>query len=140
MIHRCTNPRASGWKYWGGRGITVCERWLTSFEDFLADMGERPPGTTIDRYPNKEGNYEPGNVRWATPTTQARNRRGNSLIEFRGSTRPLASWAESVGISPAALTWRLKHGWSIELALTISRANAEGRRQDHVDRGIGARS
>jgi hypothetical protein len=73
MWQRCTNPAKSNYKYYGGRGITVCERWRV-FENFVADVGLRPHGLTIDRFPNKNGNYEPGNVRWATHSEQMRNR------------------------------------------------------------------
>jgi hypothetical protein len=74
MIGRCTNPRATDYRFYGGRGIQVCDRWRHSFPVFLADMGERPLGTTLDRI-NNDGDYEPGNVRWATPKQQAANRR-----------------------------------------------------------------
>ena len=75
MIQRCTNPRRDNYERYGGRGITVCERWMT-FANFLADMGERPDGTSIDRIDNYRG-YEPGNCRWATAIEQAQNKRAS---------------------------------------------------------------
>lgn len=76
MIERCSNPRHIGFKYYGGRGVTVCDRWRASFADFLADMGTKPtPRHSIDRYPNAAGNYEPSNCRWATPGEQRANQR-----------------------------------------------------------------
>lgn len=77
MIQRCTNPRARNYKHYGGRGITVCARWRDSFEAFLADMGPRPAKLSIDRI-NVNGNYEPGNCRWATQIEQVRNQRPRS--------------------------------------------------------------
>lgn len=77
MKNRCTNPRNRAWRLYGGRGIKVCDRWMASFLDFISDVGERPPGTTLDRIDN-DGNYEPGNVRWATSKQQSGNRRNHA--------------------------------------------------------------
>lgn len=74
MKKRCLNPKHKGYKNYGGRGISVCERWLESFDNFKADMGNRPPGKSLDRIDNS-GNYEPSNCRWATAKEQIANRR-----------------------------------------------------------------
>jgi hypothetical protein len=79
MLSRCRSPKSPGYKYYGGRGIAVCDRWL-KFENFFADMGERPDGLTLDRYPDNDGNYEPGNCRWATPLEQIHNRRAPIFV------------------------------------------------------------
>lgn len=83
MIQRCFNPNSSWYHRYGGRGITVCEHWLGKhgFENFLTDMGEPPPGMTLDRFPDKDGNYEPTNCRWATPREQTINRSATKLSE-----------------------------------------------------------
>jgi hypothetical protein len=86
---RCTNSRTKAWKYYGGRGITMCDRWFSSYENFLADMGRKPtPKHSIDRI-NNDGNYEPGNCRWATSLQQNNNRSDNKKErEDNGSIAP----------------------------------------------------
>lgn len=79
MIQRCTNPTAEGWAHYGGRGIRVCDHWR-KFDNFLADMGERPEGLTLERI-NNDGDYEPGNCRWATQAEQLMNRRRSSYYD-----------------------------------------------------------
>ena len=81
MLQRCENPKATKFRNYGGRGIKVCDRWhdfATFYADTIAEIGPRPKGTTLDRWPNNDGNYEPGNVRWATGAQQNNNRRGAS--------------------------------------------------------------
>lgn len=85
MISRCENPRATSWKWYGARGIAVCARWH-AFENFLADMGERPNGRTLDRI-NNDGNYEPSNCRWATGKEQISNRRTKAAVRQRDTSR-----------------------------------------------------
>jgi hypothetical protein len=84
MVQRCTYLAHPKYHLYGGRGISVCDRWLGSFENFLADVGERPAGKTLDRYPDQNGNYAPVNCRWATPKEQAANsRRSFKFQEIR---------------------------------------------------------
>lgn len=126
MIQRCTNPKHSSFASYGGRGIKVCQRWLDSFDNFLLDMGEPPPGLTIDRE-KVDGDYEPGNCSWATRKEQGNNRRTNRSIELDGVTMNLKQWAESAGMSDKALRYRLKAGWSLREALTRPLNHANGR-------------
>jgi hypothetical protein len=117
MITRCFDPSSDSWATHGGRGISVCQRWRSGFQNFLADMGSRPsPHHSIDRIDN-DGNYEPSNCRWATRSQQMRNTRTNRLITAHGETMCLSSWAERIGISPNALYMRLRR-WSIERAIS----------------------
>lgn len=115
MKRRCLRPRDDRWNDYGGRGIKICERWLT-FVNFLADMGERPPGTSIDRIDN-DGDYCKENCRWATPQQQQDNSRQTKLISFNGETRSVRGWARKLSIAQPSMRWRLKH-WSLERALT----------------------
>jgi len=119
MIQRCTNPDFPEYEHYGGRGITVCERWH-DFANFLADMGERPSSKySIDRFPDNNGNYEAENCRWATSREQGRNKRTNRIIEAFGRKQLLCEWAEETGLSPTLITARMgRLGWSIERALS----------------------
>lgn len=110
MIQRCTDEKHHAWERYGGRDITVCERWYT-YENFLADMGERPVGLTIDRI-DSNGNYELGNCRWADRKTQANNRRDNRYLEHNGERLPLAQWSERLGIELYTIVNRMKRGLS----------------------------
>lgn len=127
MLQRCTNSRLRIYQYYGGRGISVCERWK-DFSAFYADMGERPsPQHSLDRI-NNDGNYEPGNVRWSLSIQQRGNQRPfasqngrhrtNRLITAFGETLHLKEWVRRTAINRHTITSRLKHGWSAERALS----------------------
>ncbi len=119
MRARCYYARDIEYPNYGARGITVCERWRTSFESFLEDMGPRPsPKHTLDRYPDNDGNYEPSNCRWATCSEQSNNKRTNRRLTLNGKTQTLAEWARECGMGADAIAWRIKRGWSIERAIT----------------------
>lgn len=118
MCHRCTNPASPAWKAYGGRGITVCDRWLNSVTAFIEDMGRKPsPKHELDRVKNDRG-YSPDNCRWVLRKVNCRNRRSNRLITFLGSTLTLAEWAERQNLSRGLIGDRLDSGWSPERALT----------------------
>lgn len=110
MMHRCYSPNHSSFRYYGGRGITVCERWH-KLENFLADMGDRPAGTSIDRI-DVNGNYCPENCRWATSLEQARNRRKNYRLEVGGVEMTLYEAAATLGLTHGTLWSRLQRGWT----------------------------
>ena len=118
MRKRCSNPSYGNYHRYGGRNIVVCDRWLKSFVNFLADMGPKPSSKhTIDRIDN-DGNYEPSNCRWATPKQQSRNKSTNHLVTHNGRTMCLVEWAEETGIGFVTLYCRLQSGWSIKQVLT----------------------
>lgn len=116
MIYRCENEKCRDYPRYGGRGVEVCDRWH-SYPAFLADMGPRPPRTTIDRI-DVEGNYEPGNCRWASARTQGNNRRRHRLITRNGVTKTLAQWVAETDQQYNTVLRRLKFGWDVERAIT----------------------
>lgn len=117
MVGRCTRPSHRNFHHYGGRGITVCERWR-DFTFFFADLGSRPfPDASLDRIDN-DGNYEPGNVRWATRREQARNTRANRLVEIDGRAMPVVEAAESIGMAQVTFATRIRRGWSVERAVS----------------------
>ena len=119
MVGRCTTESDAAFKNYGGRGIKVCDRWL-DFVNFLADMGERPPGKTIDRIDNN-GDYCKENCKWSTPQEQSRNRRSNHLLTFQGKTMNITEWSEEIGINHRTIRSRINYGFSIERVLSTSK-------------------
>ncbi len=121
MIQRCENPNDDSYENYGGRGISVCNRWFV-FENFFADMGEIPgPKFTIDRI-NNDGNYEPSNCRWATRKQQNRNRRSNRFLTVDGQTKTLIEWSEISGLSHSSILGRLEKGMSHKDAVFTPRS------------------
>lgn len=116
MVQRCHNANSKDYDRYGGRGIFVCDEWQT-FSNFLADMGERPEGKSLDRIDNDKG-YSPQNCRWADAKSQQRNKRNSRLITHDGKTMTLVEWAEYTGINQRTLSGRLKNGWDEISAIT----------------------
>lgn len=107
ILDRCNNPNSKAYKNYGGRGISVCKSWSESFESFIRDVGYPPgKGYSLDRI-NNDGDYSPGNVRWATQLEQSRNTRRNILITYKGEIKVLKDWAVTLGISHYTLVDRL---------------------------------
>lgn len=114
MKSRCFNENSPRYKDYGGRGITVCDRWKSKFTNFLEDMGEPPSSKhSIDRK-DVNGNYEPGNCRWATTEEQSLNRRNSKLITINGVTKNQITWAKELKMSSGKLKTRLELGWDIK--------------------------
>ncbi len=122
MWTRCTNPNQQNYDRYGGRGITVDERWA-QFPDFLRDMGVRPDGLTIERIDGAKG-YSPENCRWATRAEQNQNKKDTHRIEYNGETKNASQWAKIVGIRTGAFLHRLNSGWSIEQAINTPKMPA----------------
>ena len=116
MQSRCNRKSDTVYKYYGGRGIRVCKRW-DKFENFYADMGDRPKGKSIDRKDN-DGDYRPDNCRWATRKEQGRNRRSNIMIKYAGKSQCIATWGEELGI-PYLILWKRLQDYSPQIAFNM---------------------
>ena len=128
MVDRCYNTKCHAYKDYGGRGITVCDRWRGrgSLQRFEQDMNPRPsPRHTLERVDNNKG-YSPGNCTWATRDRQASNRRGIKLVTINGRTQHKAAWAREIGISQTAFNTRISKGWTGEKLLQAASPNASG--------------
>ncbi|PWJ80621.1 hypothetical protein C7441_112163 [Pseudaminobacter salicylatoxidans] len=118
MIQRCEYEGSDSYELYGGRGIKVCRRWREDFEAFYRDLGPRPSSHhTIDRYPDNDGDYEPGNVRWATASEQAANRRTSTIVTVDGEDICLTEASRRAGVHPETARKRLGRGWSQDEAL-----------------------
>jgi hypothetical protein len=114
MRQRCLNPNAIGYKNYGGRGIKICKRW-NDFENFAKDVGVPPSSKhTLDRFPNKNGDYEPSNFRWATWKEQQRNKRDNKTVSYKGETKTVAEWSDITGIEYSTIHRRLSNEWKLD--------------------------
>ncbi len=118
MKTRCCNEKSRNYKYYGGRGITICDRWLNSFQNFYEDMGEKPKGLTIERI-NNNGNYKPSNCRWATRKEQGNNKRNNHILNCGRLSLTVAQWARILDIKAHILYTRIYRGWSVERTLGV---------------------
>lgn len=116
MIQRCTNPNDAKYSDYGGRGISICDRWRV-FSNFLEDMGVKPEGYELERMDNNRG-YNPENCKWATRKEQNRNKRNSRLLTLGDETLCVTEWADRVGINYNTIIERLGRGWSVEKALT----------------------
>jgi hypothetical protein len=118
MKDRCKNPKNKSYKYYGGRGIEVCERW-EKFENFLEDMGKKPEGYSIERV-DVNGNYDKLNCKWVPKSEQSQNKRNNRYLTYLGKTQNLADWVIETGLTRSCIEQRLKRGWTVEKTLSTS--------------------
>jgi hypothetical protein len=123
MMQRCQDPNQKQYKYYGGKGIKVCDRWH-DFPSYLADMGMPLEGQTIDRIDSNK-DYCPENCRWVSRSEQMKNRSNAVLITFNGTTKNLIDWARSIGINKSTLKYRLRN-WPMEKALAHTRFKTNG--------------
>jgi len=120
MIQRCYDSSSDRFLFYGAKGITVCERWRSSFMSFLEDVGPKPTNLhTLDRFPDRSGNYEPGNVRWATCEEQQNNRSNNHIVTIDGISMTLARWSKHLGVNYSTVRTRIQRGQSERSALGL---------------------
>ncbi len=130
MKTRCTNTIDKNFEHYGARGITVCDRWLNSFENFYEDMGDRPEGLSLDRIDNN-GNYEKSNCKWSTRTEQGRNQNSNRIVTYNGKDMCLMEAVERYSKHQySTVHSRLRVGWSIEDALEKPIKNKQGEKDE----------
>lgn len=120
MKRRCLSPDSDNYHNYGARGITIDPRWIADFREFLKDVGPRPSKQhSLDRHPNNDGNYGPGNVRWATALEQQNNKRNTRMVDLSGGARPLQEVARELGMHPELIRGRLNSGMAPDLAVSI---------------------
>ncbi len=119
MIGRCTKPKNSRYRYYGARGIKVCDRWM-EYENFKADMGEPPPGLWLERN-NNDGHYEPTNCRWATPKEQGLNKRNTRCVDWMGFQIPMSKVCDVMGVKAETVRQRINRGWTEDEAVSPSK-------------------
>lgn len=115
---RCTNSNNNSYSNYGGRGITICNRWSESFKNFYEDMGNCPKSFSIERIDNNKG-YNKSNCIWASPKTQSMNRRSNFIVNYKGEEKPLKQWCEDLNLNYKKIFARIKQlGWTVDKALS----------------------
>jgi hypothetical protein len=124
MMRRCCDPSNKDFRYYGGRGITVCERWQKSFDNFMEDMGSAPRGLTLDRI-NNELNYSKDNCRWTTMKEQSLNRRATIFITYQGISMCANDWGKNLGVTGSCIRYRLSVGWPLNKALTTNNTRSK---------------
>lgn len=133
MKERCYNRNSKWFHRYGGRGIIVCDRWLNSFENFLADMGEKPVASRISlERINNDGNYEPSNCKWATQKEQTNNTSKSRRLTFDGKTKTVEEWSKKTGIKYFTIIRRIEAGWTVKQALTKP-VRHHGQSRDGID-------
>ncbi len=126
MLDRCYNEKAASYANYGGKGVTVCDRWRESIDNFIEDMGLPPSEShTLDRKENADG-YHSGNCKWSTPEEQGNNRSTNVDMTFNGKTQTIAQWSRETGLSKDTIRLRLKRGWTADRTLTTSARRCHG--------------